>query len=38
MGTAFAGLFGLTSLLGILSKNAPANEGPTDYGMRNYGP
>jgi len=38
LSSAFVGLFGLSSLFGILSRNQPADDGPAEYGMRNYGP
>jgi hypothetical protein len=39
LGLAFVALFGISSLMGILTHNAPeAKDGPVDYGMQNYGP
>ncbi len=38
LGVGFISLFGLSSLMGILSGNQPEIEGPVEYGMKNYGP
>jgi hypothetical protein len=38
LGTAIAGLFGLSSLIGILSHNDGGSNTLPGYGMRDYGP
>ncbi|MGH7234495.1 MAG: hypothetical protein ACREF7_03580 [Candidatus Saccharimonadales bacterium] len=39
LGLGVIGLFGLSSLLGMLSQNeSKTNNGPAPYGIGNYGP
>jgi hypothetical protein len=39
LGMGIVGLFGFSSLMGILSKNVPNSDNKlVDYGMRDYGP
>jgi len=38
LGVGILGLFGLSSLLGIVSKGTPAHDQVVNYGMLNYGP
>ncbi|MBW4062070.1 hypothetical protein HJC99_05860 [Candidatus Saccharibacteria bacterium] len=38
VGLGIVSLFGLSALMGILSRNEPENGSLADYGMRDYGP
>jgi hypothetical protein len=36
--TSVAGLFGLASIIGLLGPAKPDEQGPVNYGRRDYGP